>query len=56
MTKQKLGHKPMTPVEKSLLTESTGNAIPTAEEVHKKVTHRTSSLVVDEPVSPHHVD
>jgi len=57
MTKSKLGHKAiLTQTEKTLLTESTGNAIPTAEEVHKRVTHRTSSLVVDEPVSPHHVD
>lgn len=53
MTKSKIGHKPiLSQTEKELLTESTGNAIPTAEEVHKRITHRTSSLVVDEPASP----
>ncbi|XP_067928836.1 cAMP-regulated phosphoprotein 19-like [Watersipora subatra] len=57
VTKSKIGHKPtLTPTEKTLLTESTGNAIPTAEEVHKRVTHRTSSLASDEPISPNRVD
>ena len=57
MTKSKIGHKPiLSPTEKTLLTESTGNAIPTAEEVHKRVTQRTSSLVVDEPASPNQLE
>ena len=57
MTKDKIGHKPnLSATEKTLLTESTGNAIPTADAVHKKVTQRMSSLVADEPSSPSHTD
>ena len=57
MTKDKIGHKSnLSATEKTLLTESTGNAIPTADAVHKKVTQRMSSLVADEPSSPSHTD
>lgn len=53
VTKSKIGHKQtLTPTEKTLLNESTGNAIPTPNEVHKRGTQRTSSLVVDEPATP----
>lgn len=57
ITKGHKGQEPiLTPTEKTLLTESTGNAIPTADSVHKKSTQRMSSLVVDEPSSPNNID